>query len=79
MYAMNNMVWGIDMVEEQFLGSCGIPSRPYMAKKPVKCVAEFSVNAQKTGRLLNVDWVDVSALLSLPGDSPLEAAGFLEM
>ena len=59
-YAMNNFVWGIDLVEEQFLGSCGIPSRPYMAKKPVKCIAEFSVNAQKTGKLLNVDWVDVS-------------------
>ena len=60
-YAMNNFVWGIDLVEEQFLGSCGIPSRPYMSKKPVKCIAEFSVNAQKTGKLLNVDWVDVSA------------------
>ena len=59
-YAMNNFVWGIDLVEEQFLGSCGIPSRPYMAKKPVKCIAEFSVNAQRTGTLLNVDWVDVS-------------------
>lgn len=57
-YAMNNFVWGIDMVEEQFLGSCGIPSRPYMSKKPVKCIAEFSVNAQKTGKLLNVDWID---------------------
>lgn len=63
MYAMNNFVWGIDLVEEQFLGSCGIPSRPYMAKKPVKCIAEFSVNAQRTGTLLNVDWVDVSPTL----------------
>ncbi len=61
-YAMNNFVWGIDLVEEQFLGSCGIPSRPYMSKRPVKCIAEFSVNAQKTGKLLNVDWVEVSAL-----------------
>ena len=59
-YAMNNFVWGIDMVEEQFLASCGIPSRPYMAKQPVKCIAEFSVNAQKTGKLLNIDWADVS-------------------
>ena len=58
-YAMNNFVWGIDMVEEQFLASCGIPSRPYMSKQPVKCIAEFSVNAQKTGKLLNVDWADV--------------------
>ena len=59
-YAMNNFVWGVDMVEEQFLASCGIPSRPYMAKAPMKCIAEFSVNAQKTGKLLNTDWADVS-------------------
>ena len=71
-YAMNNFVWGIDLVEEQFLGSCGIPSRPYMAKKPVKCIAEFSVNAQKTGKLLNVDWVDVRpSLQSLIGQGAL--------
>ena len=63
-YAMNNFVWGVDMVEEQFLASCGIPSRPYMAKAPMKCIAEFSVNAQKTGQLLNTDWADVSPSLS---------------
>ena len=61
-YAMNNFVWGVDMVEEQFLASCGIPSRPYMAKAPMKCIAEFSVNAQKTGKLLNTDWADVSPI-----------------
>jgi hypothetical protein len=58
-YAMNNFVWGIDLVEEQFLASCGIPSRPYLSKVPRKCIAEFSVNAQKTGTIQNVDWVDV--------------------
>ena len=60
-YAMNQFVWGVDLVEEQFLGCCGIPSRPYLSKVPQKCIAEFSVNAQKTGTLQNVDWVDVSA------------------
>ena len=64
-YAMNNFVWGVDMVEEQFLASCGIPSRPYMAKAPMKCIAEFSVNAQRTGTLLNTDWADVSPLSRL--------------
>ena len=58
-YAMNQYVWGIDLVEEQFLSSCGIPSRPYLSKVPRKCIAEFSVNAQKTGIIQNVDWVDV--------------------
>ncbi len=59
-YAMNQFVWGVDLVEEQFLGCCGIPSRPYLSKTPQKCIAEFSINAQKTGTLQNVDWVDVS-------------------
>ena len=31
-YAMNQFVWGVDLIEEQFLASCGIPSRPYMSK-----------------------------------------------
>ncbi|KAK9918865.1 hypothetical protein WJX75_007641 [Coccomyxa subellipsoidea] len=57
-YAMNQFVWGVDLVEEQFLGCCGIPSRPYLSKTPQKCIAEFSVNAQKTGTLQNADWVD---------------------
>jgi hypothetical protein len=60
-YAMNQFVWGVDLVEEQFLGCCGILSRPYLSKTPQKCIAEFSVNAQKTGTLQNADWVDVSA------------------
>ena len=76
-YAMNNFVWGIDLVEEQFLGSCGIPSRPYMAKKPVKCIAEFSVNAQKTGTLKNVDWVDVSPLPAIPPQPLTPSQGLL--
>lgn len=70
-YAMNQFVWGIDLVEEQFLAACGIPSRPYLSKIPQKCIAEFSVNAQKTGTLQNADWCDVSAFLSLTIAAPL--------
>jgi hypothetical protein len=58
-YTMNAYVWGIDLVEEQFLASCGIPSRPYMSRVPRKCIAEFSVNAQATGTLQNTDWAAV--------------------
>ena len=64
-YAMNAYVWGIDLVEEQFLGSCGIPSRPYMSRVPRKCIAEFSVNAQATGTLHNTDWASVRTTLAL--------------
>ena len=60
---MNQLVWGVDLVEEQFLASAGIPSRPYIAKRPDKYVAENSVNAKKTGTLENVDFIDVSTPL----------------
>lgn len=56
---MNQLVWGIDLVEEQFLASAGIPSRPYLAKRPDKYVAENSVNAKKTGILQSVDFIEV--------------------
>ena len=56
---MNQLVWGIDLVEEQFLASAGIPSRPYLAKRPDRCVAENSVNAKKTGTLKSTDFLSV--------------------
>lgn len=59
---INLLVWGVDMVEEQLMCCVGIPSRPPTAPKPLRCIAEFSVNAQKTGVLRHTDylgeWVD---------------------
>ena len=48
---INLLVWGVDLVEEQFMCSAGIPSRPNAAPKPLRCIAEYSVNAKKTGIL----------------------------
>ena len=56
---MNQLVWGVDLVEEQMLASAGIPSRPYIAARPDKFVAEYSVNAKHTGIIKNVDFVQV--------------------
>lgn len=56
----NLLVWGVDLVEEQLLCTAGIPSRPPIAPQPLMNIAEFSINAQKTGFMKNTDWLDVS-------------------
>lgn len=56
---MNQLVWGVDLVEEQMLATAGIPSRPYVASRPAKYVAEYSVNAKHTGILKHLDFVKV--------------------
>lgn len=55
---MNLLVWGVDLVEEGMLLSAGIPSRPPVASQPLTHIAEFSVNAQKTGVLANISFLE---------------------
>ena len=55
---MNQLVWGVDLVEEQLLCSAGIPSRPPVAAKPLINIAEYSVNAMNTGILKDVSFLD---------------------
>jgi len=59
--ATNLLVWGVDLVEEQLLCSAGIPSRPPIAAKPLMYIAEYSVNAKSSGRVMNVDFCKVGA------------------
>lgn len=47
----NLIVWGVDLVEEHLMACAGIPVRPPVAKRPLKQMAEFTVNAAKTGIL----------------------------
>ena len=63
MRLMNQLVWGVDLVEEQLLASAGIPSRPYLARRPDKNVAEFSVNAKRTGIIRHLEFLNVRHLL----------------
>eukprot|EP01025_Chloroclados_australasicus_P044037 TRINITY_DN4742_c0_g2_i2.p1 TRINITY_DN4742_c0_g2~~TRINITY_DN4742_c0_g2_i2.p1 ORF type:complete len:618 (-),score=74.57 TRINITY_DN4742_c0_g2_i2:416-2269(-) len=49
----NLLVWGVDLVEEQIYASLGIPSQPIVARRPRLCIAEYSINAAKTGKLLH--------------------------
>ncbi|KFM27308.1 Carnosine synthase 1 [Auxenochlorella protothecoides] len=55
---MNLLVWGVDLVEEQLLLAAGIPSRPPVAPAPLTHLAEFSVNAQRSGVLADVSFLD---------------------
>ncbi|EFN56176.1 hypothetical protein CHLNCDRAFT_144890 [Chlorella variabilis] len=55
---MNLLVWGVDLVEEQLLCSAGIPSRPPVAPQPLMQVAEYIVNARRTGVLRSLAFLD---------------------
>lgn len=60
-HMINHMVWGVDLVEEQFLSSVGVPSRPFLAKQPQVFLAENSINAKATGTLQSDDFCEVRA------------------
>ncbi len=55
----NLLVWGVDLVEEHLLTCAGIPSRPPIAAKPLMYIAEYSINAQKTGKMQHIDFLKV--------------------
>lgn len=48
---INRTVWGVDLVEEHLLVSCGLPARPLIARRPLAHLAEYSINAPVTGGL----------------------------
>ena len=58
---INKIVYGIDLIEEHLLTAAGIPTRPLIAARPLKHIAEYSVNAKQTGVLLTKDYLQVSA------------------
>ena len=74
--ATNLLVWGVDLVEEHLLTAAGIPARPPVAPKPLKFIAEYSINAKKTGKVKHADflgaWADHPDVLYA---RPLVAAG----
>ena len=72
-------VWGVDLVEEHLLCSCGIPSRPPVAARPLTQLAEYSVNAHKSGTVQSTDFLKVSetSMLLLRTDLQSLTAGSL--
>lgn len=58
---INKIVYGVDLIEEHLLAAAGIPTKPLVARKPLKHIAEYSVCAKKTGVLLTKDYLQVKA------------------
>ncbi|KXZ47333.1 hypothetical protein GPECTOR_36g58 [Gonium pectorale] len=54
----NLLVWGVDLVEEHLMACAGIPVRPPVARRPLKQMAEYTINAQKTGHIQHVNFLD---------------------
>ena len=65
----NLLVWGVDLVEEHLMTCAGIPSRPPVAARPLMYIAEYSINAQKSGIIQHIDFlqVDSSAAIASAG------------
>lgn len=57
----NLLVWGVDLVEEHLMTCAGIPSRPPVAARPLMYIAEYSINAQKSGKVQHIDFLKVGS------------------
>jgi biotin carboxylase len=68
----NLLVWGVDLVEQQITSACGIPCKPPVAQKPIKELAELTINAQVRSFLALSEFAIVSATRSLYFDCALE-------
>jgi len=56
-HATNLRTWGVDLVDETILAAVGIPSRPYVPRQPLECIANSDVNTLKTGMLKNLNFL----------------------
>ena len=56
--ATNLLGWGVDLVEEHLMTAAGIPSRPPASARPLAFVAEYSINAKKSGSITHAGFVD---------------------
>lgn len=56
--ATNLLVWGVDLVEEHLMTAAGIPARPPASPRPLTFLAEYSINAKKSGAIAHANFVD---------------------
>ncbi|WIA35729.1 hypothetical protein OEZ86_004131 [Tetradesmus obliquus] len=61
---INLVVWGVDLVEQQLLSSTGLPAKPAIARRPLQRIAEYSMNAPRTGIMESADFM--APYLGLP-------------
>lgn len=57
-YATNLRTWNVCLVEETIFAAVGIPSRPDVPREPHQCIANSDVNALKSGKLLDLKFLD---------------------
>jgi len=57
-YETNRRVWNVCLVEETFFAAVGVPSRPNVPRIPAECIANSDVNALKSGKLKNLDFLE---------------------
>ena len=55
----NLRVWGVDLVEEHLLASLRIPTKPLTAAAPLSHLAEYSLNAKRSGAVQRTDFMEV--------------------
>lgn len=54
----NLLVWGVDLVEEHLMASAGVPVRPVVSKRPLINMAEYTLNAPKSGHIAHLRFLD---------------------
>lgn len=57
-YSVNLKCWGVCLVEEQMLTSVGIPARPQAPEKPLVQLAEYALNAVRSGVITDLSCCD---------------------
>lgn len=62
----NLRVWGVDLVEEHLLTSLRIPSKPLILRNPRDHLAEYTLNAKRSGRVQHVDFMQVCMAPPVP-------------
>jgi len=57
-YETNLRTWNVCLVEETLFAAVGVPSRPDVPKEPVVCIANSDVNTLRSGKLVDVSFLD---------------------
>lgn len=55
---MNRLTWGVDLVEETFFCSLGVPARPVMPPAPLTCIGWTFVIANRSGTLVSTQPIE---------------------
>eukprot|EP01134_Creolimax_fragrantissima_P007040 CFRG7040T1 len=57
-YLFHKEIWGVDLFNEFFMSSVGVPINPPRATEPMCGMGDFDIVCSKTGVMENVTWMD---------------------